>query len=61
MDDTSAFYKLDGETLLSGTLVSGPTYTLIASEHETYTYPVDGWYWFETEAEARAFYGLPPE
>lgn len=24
------------------------------------TYPVDGWYWFDGEAEARAFFGLPP-
>jgi hypothetical protein len=58
MSDTSGFYKLDDDILLYGTLVCGPTYTLI--EGETYTYPVDGWYWFDTEAEAREFFNLPP-
>jgi hypothetical protein len=60
-DDTSGFYKLEDESLLYGTVVCGPTYTLISEDHESYTYPVDGWRWFETEAEARAFYDLPPE
>ena len=59
MDSTAGFYKDDEGSLLYGTLVCGPTYTLIESEHDTYTYPVDGWYWFDSEAEARAFFDLP--
>jgi hypothetical protein len=55
------FYKLEENTLLSGDPIIGPTYTLIADEYETNTYPVDGWYWFATEAEAREFFGLPPK
>lgn len=53
------FYKLDGESLLCSELVCGPTYMLIASEHATYEYPVDGWYWYEREDEARAALGFP--
>jgi hypothetical protein len=29
---------------------------LIASEHATYEYPVDGWYWFDSEEDAREFF-----
>jgi hypothetical protein len=60
MEDTSAFYKLYEDELLHGKIITGPTYTLIDSEHENYTYPVEGWYWFDSEEEARAFFGLPP-
>lgn len=63
MDDTSGFYKLDpGGTLLYGpNFVINADYALYRDQHETYTYPVDGWYWFDTEAEAREFFGLPPD
>lgn len=58
MNNTSGFYKLDAGSLLYGALVCGPTYTLIASEQDAYEYPVEGWHWFGSEAEARAFFGL---
>lgn len=47
-----AFYRLEnGEiTRIEGSLF-GPGYDLLLDEHETYTYPVDGWYWFETDEE----------
>ena len=50
------FYKFEEENLLYGTLVCGPTYTLIESEHDSYNYPVDGWYWFDTEEGALEFF-----
>jgi hypothetical protein len=56
MEETGAFYKMDGEVLLSGTVINGPTYMLIASERETYTYPVSDWYWFNSEEEAVEFF-----
>jgi hypothetical protein len=31
---------------------------LWAVNKDNYTYPVNGWYWFDTEAEAKTFYGL---
>lgn len=60
MEDTSGFYKLDGEILLFGPhFVLNANYELYRDQHETYTYPVDGWYWFDSELEARIFFGLP--
>jgi hypothetical protein len=60
MTDTSGFYKLDGEVLLHGpNFVLHANYELYREQHDTYTYPVDGWHWFDNEAEARVFFGLP--
>lgn len=59
MEDTSGFYKLDpGSILLYGpNFVINANYALYCNQHETYTYPVDGWYWFDSETEAREFFG----
>lgn len=40
--------------------VYAPTFTLLKEDKDTYTYPVEGWIWFDTEEEARAYFGLPP-
>ena len=61
MDDTSGFYKYEDKALLYGpTQVTGPYYDLLRQNHTEYNYPVDGWYWFDTEEQAREFFGLPP-
>jgi len=60
MDDTSGFYKFDGDLLYAPNYVLNAKYELYRDQHESYTYPVDGWYWFDTEAQAREFFGLPP-
>ncbi len=60
MEDTSGFYKLDGTLLYAHWAVYGPDFTLLRDDHEIYTYPVDGWRWFDTEADAREFFDLPP-
>jgi hypothetical protein len=59
MEDTSGFYKLDGVLLFGPNFVLNASYELRRETHEQHTYPVDGWYWFDSEAEARAFFGLP--
>ena len=59
MNDTSGFYKLDGELLFGPHYVLNANYELYRDLHETYTYPTDGWYWFDSELEAREFFGLP--
>lgn len=60
MEDTSGFYKLDGETLLFGpNFVLNKDYELRRATKDQHTYPIDGWSWFDSEPEARAFYGLP--
>ena len=43
------FFKKDNDKLLTApNFVYAPDYTLKADEKDTYEYPVDGWYWFET-------------
>lgn len=43
------FFKRDGEEILSApTFVSGPDYELAAAQKDTYTYPVHGWFWFDS-------------
>jgi hypothetical protein len=56
MEDTSGFYKLDGGLLYAPNAVLGPDYELLRDYHETYDYPVDGWYWFDSEDAARTFF-----
>jgi hypothetical protein len=58
--NTSGFYKFDGSLLYGHEAVYGPNFTLTRADHASYTYPVSGWRWFGSEAEARAFYNLPP-
>ena len=60
MDRGSGFYQLDEFDLLHGpNFVIAGSYNLYKEEKDSYTYPVHGWYWFDTEAEARVFFGLP--
>ena len=58
MEDTSGFYKLDGELLFGPNFVLNQSYELYRETHADYTYPVDGWYWFDTEEQAKLFFGL---
>lgn len=54
-----AFYKEDNGSLLSGdNFVFSPIVTLKAEDKDNFTYPQDGWYWFDTEDEANSFLGL---
>jgi len=58
----SGFYRIDdtSRNLLFGpNFVYGPGFTLLRADQATYTYPVEGWYWFESEAEARVALDLP--
>jgi hypothetical protein len=60
--DTSGFYRLDdGVLLYAPNAVMGADLELLRSEHASYTYPILGWYWFDTEAAAREYFDLPPE
>jgi hypothetical protein len=60
MENTSGFYKLDDELLYGPNFVLNANYELRKETHEQNVYPVDGWYWFNSEEEARVFFGLPP-
>lgn len=57
--DTSGFYKNDNGTLLFGpNFVLNANYELRKETHDLHTYPTDGWYWFNSEKEAKTFLGL---
>lgn len=49
------FYKKDNtELLVSPTRVEGPGFSLNAETHTEQTYPVEGWYWFDSLEAAMA-------
>jgi hypothetical protein len=51
MDDTSGFYKNDEGALLFGpNFVESRDFKLERAKHTEYTYPVQGWSWFDSEA-----------
>lgn len=59
MDDTSGFYKLDGELLYGPNFVLNAVYALYRETHTQHQYPIDGWYWFDTVQQAREHFGIP--
>ena len=55
------FYKMINESDYTfGPEVINAEYQLLTEDKDTYTYPVDNWYWFNSEEEAREFFNLPP-
>jgi len=60
--NTAGFYKYINDELFCGhNFVYGAydAFRLFREERNTYTYPVDGWYWFDSEEEARIFFNIP--
>lgn len=59
MEDTKGFYKFDeGELLYGPNFVINKDYELRIAQKDEHTYPVDGWYYFQTEQEAKAFFNI---
>ncbi len=54
-----SFFKVDGDLLEAPNSVFGADYLLLADHKDDYTLPVEGWYWFDSEDEARVFFNLP--
>lgn len=55
----SGFYKLDGSVVLNGpNFVVNANYELRAETKNNHEYPVDGWYWFDTNEEAYSFFDI---
>ena len=61
--NTSGFYKNDSGTLLYAPLfVQASGFLLLRQDREEYTYPTEGWQWFDSKGEAIDAYGIiPPE
>ena len=54
------FYKMINESDYTfGPEVISAEYQLLTEDKDTYTYPIDGWYWANSENEARVVLGLP--
>lgn len=54
--DTSGFYKLDiDELLFVPNFIYSKDFELLREKHAEYNYPIFGWYWFETEEDAKIF------
>lgn len=59
-ENTSGFYKNDNGFLCYGqNYVLSGSYNLYKEQKNEYQYPVYGWYWFDSEDEARQFLNLP--
>lgn len=61
---TSGFYKLHEDPVVlvrAGKFVHAPGFSLIAENKDSYTLPMDGWYWFDSKEEALAFFGCPED
>ena len=52
------YYKFEENNLQSAETVCSPDYVLFSEDHLTYTYPIDGWYWFDSEEEAKKFFKI---
>ncbi len=50
---TAGFYKIqDNQMIYAPRIVEGNGYALFAQDKDTYQYPVDGWYWFDSDTDA---------
>jgi len=48
MENTKGFYKLDNDTwLYAPNYVESTGFVLIAEDKDQYTYPIDGWVWYD--------------
>jgi hypothetical protein len=58
--NNSGFYKKDNDSLLfAPNWVQSKEYTLTRSDKDKYTYPIDGWAWFDDAASAYTANDLP--
>lgn len=61
MQDTSGFYKLDAELLYGPNFVLNKNYALHRDSHTENTYPIDGWYWFDSRQDALMYFNIIEE
>lgn len=56
------FYKNDNGNLLEAlNFVYNKDYTLLIENKETYTFPIDNWYFFNSREEALAYFNIVEE
>ena len=53
------FYKYQDEQLSFGPYITFPDREMLhIDKYQEYTYPIEGWYYFATEQEAKDFFGI---
>lgn len=52
----TGFYKAATELLFAPNRVQHKDFLLEKEQKDTYTYPTQGWYWFDTLVEAETFF-----
>ncbi len=57
--ETKGFYKYAEGNLQFANSVMSSDYILVEEEKDVVQYPVDGWWWFESEEEAKQFFNIP--
>jgi hypothetical protein len=58
---TSGFYRLsNGQVIGGGKHITAPNYELREGDKDTHTYPVHGWYWFDSKEDAIAVLTIDP-
>lgn len=51
------FYKFEENELQSANSIIGE-YFLFLEEKDNYEYPIYGWYWFDSDDQAKLFFGI---
>lgn len=59
--NTSGFYKFDGDLIYGPNFVLHKDFELHIETKDQHTYPIDGWYWFDSEKQAKDFFGIVEE
>jgi hypothetical protein len=52
------FYIYNDGFLQSSLSVDGTNIHLVVIDKDTYQYPIQGWYWFDTLEEAKTFFNI---
>jgi hypothetical protein len=65
MNNPGFYKKEDDQILYAPNIVQGPSYVIIAANKDSYTYPVNGWIWAQSEADAISYFesidqAIPP-
>lgn len=52
------FFTILNDMLTYANVISSPDFELTIETRNDYEYPKDGWYWFDTEEEAKVFFNI---
>lgn len=57
--ETQGFYKKENDNLIyAQNLVLNSEYQLFKELKDEYNYPIDGWYWFDSEDDVYVFFNI---